>query len=196
MTTSYVDRRELRTLIVVAVFVAAIVALVWNWNSTQTSSAAFADREVFDRNHLGAGTVDIALGDDTVGFTALDMAAGDVATGQLELLNSGTFALRYTLSASTDDGVLGDVLELRAWLGSSGCGESPPVEAQVWLPLVDGAPIASDARGPTAGQLTPGASDVLCLAAGLPLSLPNSMQGKGLDLTLSVHASHDIGGES
>jgi hypothetical protein len=37
---------------------------------------------------------------------------------------------------------------------------------------------------------------MLCLAGSLPLSAPNSIQGSRLDLNLTVHAEHDIGGES
>jgi hypothetical protein len=194
MTATDFDRRWALSGLLLALFLGALGVLAWTWTATQRSSAAFADSEVFSGNHLGAGTVDISIGDDTVRFAAVNMAAGDVATGQLDLINGGTLPLRFTLSASIDGSQLGDVLELVAWTGAATCPPAPPASAGRWWPL--GAPPPEPEAGrvetPTSGRLAPGESSLLCMRAELPMSAPSSVQGQRLDLLLTVDAEHDI----
>ena len=194
MTTTDFDRRWALSGLLLALFLGALGVLAWTWTATERSSAAFADSEVFSGNHLGAGTVDISIGDDTVRFAAVNMAAGDVATGQLDLINGGTLPFRFTLSASTDGSQLGDVLELVAWTGAATCTPAPPTSAARWWPL--GASSLDPETGrlatPTSGALAPGASSLLCMRAELPLSAPSSVQGQRLDLLVTVDAEHDV----
>ncbi len=194
MTTTDIDRRWALSGLLLALFLGALGVLAWTWTTTQRSSAAFADSEVFSGNHLGAGTVDISIGDDTVRFAAVNMAAGDVATGQLGLINRGTLPLRFTLSASTDGNRLGDVLELVAWTGAATCASAPPTSADRWWPLRATSPDleTGGAETPRSGGLAPGESSLLCMRAELPLSAPSSVQGQRLDLLVTVDAEHDI----
>lgn len=194
MTATDFDRRWALSGLLLALFLGALGVLAWTWTATQRSSAAFADSEVFSGNHLGAGTVDISIGDDTLRFAAANMAAGDVVTGRLEVLNSGTFPFRFTLSASTDGGPLGDVLELVAWTGTPTCGVAPPGSAARWWPLRATSPDPETGRvaTPTSGALAPGESSLLCMRAELPLSAPSSVQGQRLDVFLTVDAEHDV----
>jgi hypothetical protein len=173
-------------------FAGSLGMLTWTWTTIQSSSANFADTEQFAGNRLGAGTVDIAVGDDTVGFAAVNMAAGDVATGHLEVSNGGTLPLRFVLSASTGGGPLDDVLELVAWTGTSSCPSIPPDSADRWLPLTAASPESDVSATPASGELGPGESSLLCMRAVLPLSAPNSIQGQRFDMVLRVDAEHDI----
>lgn len=188
--------------VVLALLVAALVALGWTWITLERSSASFADREVFAGNHLGAGTVDIAVGDDTIGFAAANMAAGDVATGRLEVVNGGTLPVRFVLSASSNGGPLLDVLEVVAWRGTQGCASAPPESAPRWHPLQEPVPdLDSPASDPPsdpppgsslAHRLAPGETSLLCLRGELPLTASSAAQGQRLDLLLTVTAVHDI----
>ncbi len=175
--------------LVVVVFVAAAGTLTWSWSSLRSTSAAFADHEVVSGNRLGAGTLDIAAGDDTVLFTATNLAAGDRATGQLVLENRGTLPLVYSLSATATAGPLRTALDIVAWNGASPCPASPPSGSPIWRPLVDGAR-ASEPR-PTDGRLAPGASRLLCMAATLPIDASSDAQGQRLDMLIGVFAEHD-----
>lgn len=201
MTEARLSRRRSRSGFVMVLFVAAAGVLFWTWTSIHRSSAAFADQETFAGNHLGTGTVDVEVGAETVRFEAENMAAGDVATGQLQLLNSGSFPIRYTLSVTTAGGPLGDVLELAAWTGAPGCTDEPPTGSAIWRPAlgdswaadrVAAAPLA--AAEPQGARLAPDDSRLLCMRALLPLSAPSSVQGERLDLVITVTAEHDVDG--
>jgi hypothetical protein len=180
---------------VVVCFAMAALTLAWLWGAMQGSSASFADQETIAGNRLGAGTVDVAAGDDTVVFAATDMAAGDVAAGQLEIVNRGTLPFTYSLAATVGDGPLLDVLDLVAWAGDSTCrGDAPPSSAESWRPLVEplGTLGAARGSGPTIGRLAPGESTLVCLRAELPLSAPNRYQGERVAMVIAVDAEHDV----
>ncbi len=185
------ERRAVSSLAVLALFAAATGFLAWSWATVQTSSANFGDQEVFDRNHLGAGTIDIALGSDTVKFDVVDLAPGDVRAGRLELTNQGTFPLRYTVSASSTGGPLADVIEVALWLrtGANCAQQVPPAGADTWRRpgRLATAPII-----PTARSLAPGESDVVCMLGRLPLSASSSVQGQQLELRVVASAEHDL----
>lgn len=186
---------------VVAAVLALLLLLVlavplWLWWSSTQSSASFADSEVLDNNHLGAGTLDIAVGDRSIAFAAENMAPGDVASGQLVLENVGSLPLHYWVRASTSGGPLVEWLsfDVRETTG-------------ICRPTVSGTPLASGVSlaGPGAvllgrvpgtstgaqRSLAPGESDTLCLIATLPLTAPNSVQGQRLDVDLVVQAEQD-----
>lgn len=183
------ERRTRTSLLVLSLFAAAIASLMWAWASVQTSSANFGDQETVDGNHLGTGTVDIALGDGTVKFDVASMAAGDIESGQLELTNAGTFPLRYSVTASTGGGPLAGVVEVSVWLRTSAtCADRVPPTG-TWV-RPDG--LAGSPGAPSARALAPGESDVLCMLGRLPLSAPSSVQGQQLDLNVLVTAEHDL----
>lgn len=183
--------RSVWSFAVVVVFIAAAGLLVWTWLEIDRSSASFADREEFGTNRLGAGTVDVAFGDGTVAFAAVNMAPGDVADGRLELVNRGTLAFRYSLSSTVGEGPLLSVLDLTAWRGDGTCADLPPADAIQWRPLVDESG-RSGVSSPTVGRLAVGASQLLCLSARLPISAANRFQGERLQFMISVTAVHDV----
>lgn len=193
MTPDTTIRRWAWSGFVLALFTLALGVLAWTWIAMQSSSATFADSEVFADNHLGAGTVDVSIGADTAAFAAVNMAAGDVATGRLEVVNNGTLPFRFVLSAATDGGPLGELLDLVAWTGTPGCGTNPPSAVVLWRPLqVAPTPETIRAPRPASGALAPGESSLLCMRGELPVSAPSSVQGQRLDLHLTVSAEHDV----
>lgn len=185
-------RRWAWTALVLALLVGASGAMAWSWASMQRSSAAFADSEVLSGNHLGTGIVDVAVGDRTVPFAAVNMAAGDVATGTLEVVNGGTLPLVFDVTAVSNGGPLLDLLDVVAWhAATSSCAAAPSTADATWRPLAD--VTEPTAAPPTAAQrLAPGASSLLCLRAELPLTASSAVQGQRLDLLLTVAAVHDV----
>ena len=194
MNANELVRRWAWSGLVLVLFAAAVGVLGWTWTGAKSLSAAFADTETFGVNRLGAGTVDIAVGDRTIGFAAVNMAAGDVATGQLEVVNGGSLPLRFVVSASSNGGPLSNVIELVAWRGSSECASAPPRSAARWRPLIDPVPgaNASPSGPPTAGRLAPQETSLICMRGELPRSAANSVQGQRLDLLITVTAVHDL----
>ena len=186
--------RILRTCGVLAVFVVAVASLSWLWFESTSSTASFGDAEVFDGNRLGAGTVDIATGGGTANFSVQDMVAGDVAAGRLELINQGSLPLRYEITPAGSQNALGRELTIVAWNTPTDCGDQPPTAGRVWDPTAE--PVASepalDGDHPASGALRAGERQLVCMAATLPLSAPNTLQGQRYDLELHVVAEHDL----
>lgn len=181
-------RRE-RVALVVASFVLALIGLAWFWLTLQPSAASFSDEEVIDGNRLGAGTLDISIGDETVRFAASNMAAGDQATGQLLLENSGSLPLTYTLTSFATDSPLRTALDIVAWRSVGACTANPPATAELWQPLL----AAEDANAAAVSSaLAVGESQQICMSARLPIDVGPSAQGQRLDLLIGVNAMHDV----
>ena len=173
----------------VAVFVVALAVLGWSWTTWQGSSATFSDVERIEGNRLGAGRLDVGVGRATAAFSATGLAAGDSASGRLEIDNTGTLPLTYTLRAATAGGPLAEVLVVRAWNGAGSCPTDVPGGAPTWDVLADGEGITTS---PGTGDLAVGEARLVCLRADLPLDATSDVQGRRLDLVLGVDAVHDV----
>ncbi|NND74489.1 MAG: hypothetical protein HKN44_05735 [Ilumatobacter sp.] len=181
-------RRKLSSLAIVVAFLMGLGTLTWTWTNVRTTSANFGDRETLDRNHLGAGTLDVAVGANTVSFDVIDMAAGDLQDGRLEVTNSGSLPLRYAVSAGSSGGPLAAVIELALWLDDgSTCASQPPATA--WFHPTGQTVVALSG---TPRALAPGQSEMLCMLGRLPLSAPSSAQGRELALNIVITAEHDL----
>lgn len=183
------DPRSERIALVVAAFVLALIGLAWFWLSLEPSAASFSDREVVDGNRLGAGTLDISIGDETVRFAASNMAAGDRATGQLLLENSGSLPLTYTLTSFATDTPLRNSLDIVAWATDGPCTTNSPTSSALWRPLA--APGKTNATA-VSGALGVGESQLICMSATLPIDAGSSSQGQRMDLLIGVNAIHDL----
>lgn len=193
---------HLRTRHVVAVLCLLLLAVALPlglWWRASTSSAAFADSEVLENNHLGAATLDIELGDATAGLSAQNLAPGDRVSGQIELVNAGTLPLRYWVTATTSGGALADWLSLDIWETSTICNPDQPGQAlrsdiafETGTTLLIGQPTSG---GEDDRRLQPGGAHRLCLVTTLPLTAPNDLQGQRLDVDLLIAAEHDLEGE-
>ena len=184
------DRLSMRSMIAPAVaLVAALAVLGWSWSSWQSSSASFADSERISGNYLGAGRVEVGVGRATAQFRATGLAAGDSATGRLEVTNDGTLPLVYSLRAASGGGPLASELQVRAWNGSGSCDATVPAGAATWDVLGD--PDGNDSP-PATGRLGVGESRLVCLFADLPIDATSEVQGRRLDLVLGIDAVHDV----
>lgn len=181
-------RRE-RIALVIASFVLALIGLAWFWLTLQPSSASFSDQEVLAGNRLGAGTLDISIGNETVRFAVSNMAAGDRATGQLQVENNGTLPLTFTLTSFATATPLRDALDIVAWSVDGACTAVPPGSAELWRPL--GGPDTSNPLA-VSGALAVGDSQLICMSAQLPIDIGPSAQGQRMDLLIGVNAIHDI----
>lgn len=174
----------------------------------RTSSASFADSEVFSANRLGAAVLDIEVeaapsGSGADGgvvdrheglFSATNLAPGDRISGQLAMTNAGDLPLRYGLSAIGEGGRLGQWLRFEVWAGTGTCAPDQPAprvidDVQIGSTPV---PLVDLVRDDSANVLRPGDSFLWCIGALLPLDTPNAAQGQSLDLTLLVTAEHLI----
>lgn len=160
--------------------------------------AAFGDNELIGLNQLGAATVDVAVGPNTVGFDVAAMAPGDRFSGTLELENEGTLPVRYAIEAERAAGseALLSVLEWRIWPASGGaaCATSPVGT------LFEGVMTSVDVTGsPAVGQddgdrlIQPGDIDRLCVDVQLSIDTPNSFQGSAAVVELIVLAEQAPG---
>ena len=200
MTADTLPHRPSRRLVAAVAALCALLAVsvplvVW-WVSDR-SSATFADSEVLDANHLGAATLDLEVGNEIAGFTAENLAPGDEVSGQLVLTNAGTLPLRYGATAVSSGGVLADWLRFELWPTTGICGPGQTGERIVDDLLLPTTPITLLELSAGAGSrffqlLPPGESATLCLGASLPLSAPNEVQGRRLEVTLTLVAEHAI----
>jgi hypothetical protein len=187
-----------RILLTAAILLLVIITPVILWLVTTRSNAAFADSEVLEANHLGAGRLDLGIGAETVTFQAHNLAPGDLVSGQLELINNGTLPLVLELSGTSDGDALSEWLRFDLWKTSTQCEPG-----DIGTRFTDDAVLsteptiligASDTTNVV--RLAPAEGSIFCLGAQLSLDSPNFVQGRQTDLTLLVNATHDIEAES
>ena len=191
------DRRKLIAIALVLLMVVSTPALLW-WRGSR-STAAFADSEVLETNHLGAGTLDLEIGPETVTFHATNLAPGDVVTGQLELISVGTLPLTFVVSARSDGGILAQWLRFGLWQSNAICRPDQVgslIATDVLLTpdstILAGSPGAGS-NG--ASSLAPGETSRFCLGARLPIDAPNDVQGQSAAVDVVVDAVHDLEAE-
>ena len=190
------SRRLVAAIAAVVALIGVSVPLVLWWVSDR-SSATFADSEVLDSNYLGAATLDLEGGVDNAAVAAENLAPGDSVSGQLELTNAGSLPLRFGLSAFADGSILGDWLLFELWPGSGVCSPGQPGERIASNVLLSPTPtvlleVSALAAGSSPQLLLPGESATLCLGASLPLSAPNEVQGRRLEVTITMVAEHAV----
>ena len=176
-----------------------VSAPVLLWYQSARSSAAFADSEVLATNHLGAGILDLEVGEETVTFEANNLAPGDIVSGQLELVNAGTLPILFEVAASSDGDLLADWLRFDLWQSSSMCSPEdtdPPFVSDVVLTrspaVLFGSSVGTDSLD---AQLAVGENAIFCLGSQLLLDAPNNVQGHRTEIDLVVYAVHDIEAE-
>ena len=99
-------KHQLKLATIALLLLIIVLAPVFLWYQSQRSSAAFADSEVLATNHLGAGVLDLAVGEKTLTFEANNLAPGDTVSGQLELVNAGTLPIVLEVAANSDGDLL------------------------------------------------------------------------------------------
>lgn len=201
MITSLDSERRRVTIVAVALLLLLVVSTpLLLWFNSSRSSAAFADSEVLATNHLGAGTLDLEIGEKTMTFDAKNLAPGDTVSGHLELVNAGTLPIVLEISGTSDDDLLASWLRFDLWQTASTCSPAdldPRFASDLVLtsrPTV----LLNVAQQPSAdhARLAVGQSAVFCLGARLLLEAPNDVQGRRTEIDLAIHAIHDIEAEN
>ena len=173
-----------------------VSAPVLLWYQSARSSAAFADSEVLATNHLGAGVLDLEVGDETLTFKANNLAPGDSVSGQLELVNAGTLPIVLEVAANSDGDLLADWLRFDLWKSSSVCSPADTEPRFVSNVILTGSPTVlfgfPAGTGSHDGRLAAGESAIFCLGSQLLLDAPNEVQGRRTEIDLVVYAVHDI----
>lgn len=193
------ERRRLLAVVGVLVALLAIGLPLALFVVADGTDARVADRADIGTNRLGAATLDLEVGDVETTLGATDLAPGDVVVGQVQLINAGSLPLHYSGRMLTDDGTLARFLQFDVWVTTSGC-ELEPVDAAAQLAMnlqlaTDDALLFGDpASGRQEGdrRLAPGATELLCVRARLPLTAGNAAQNTQLDVRLVFDAEHDI----
>ncbi len=181
-------RRSAAIAVAMAIVLAAVGVPLTLWLAADRSDAAFADREVIDGNRLGAGTVDLDVGEAASQLGARNLAPGDVVTGEVVLRNAGTLPLIVSVDASIEGEALGAWLRFDVWSTSGRCAAAPPATRSLALSGVP-APVVGGEQAP---RLAPDAEVRVCVQAALPLSTPNDVQDRELTLDLRFLAEHDV----
>lgn len=160
------------------------------WTDESTATATFT-----------AGTLDLKLKEmpngalaDSVGITSLNMTnmyPGVSKAGLVQVSNSGSVPLSYTLTSSAiaggTGGSLGTSLQVGVHSGATVTG-TPPAESCSGGTSVGGpASLASlSVTGPT--TLAPANTEILCLVVSMPLDADTSLQGKSATATFTFNA--------
>jgi spore coat-associated protein N len=179
-----------------------------------TTSALLTDSGQVSGNTLSTGNVDIAAAPATSVLTAPSMAPGDVVAAPLTVTNSGSAALRYSMSSVTTEDLLasGVQFEVRTGVAAGSCTTAAAAAnttggTRVYGPAALGSTggtriIGDPAQGaqtPTNGgvasadrTMVKGASEVLCLIVRLPTSAPNTLASKSTAATFTLNAEQTI----
>ena len=182
------ESRRRRSLLGVLLLI-ALAAPIAVWVSVQPAQSAFTDVEEVGENRLGAGRLDLEVGESSILLSADNIAPGDVIDGRLELKNAGDLSLEYSIVATVEGSDLAPWLTW--WLTdpvgvdcASGRAITPPTV------IADGTSmnLLGSARGPR--LVAAGALDPLCLVAELRLDAPNSVQGRSVGVELDITAQH------
>ncbi len=199
-TTRSEQRKHQMSLTAIALLLLIIVlAPLLLWYQSARSSAAFADSEVLATNRLGAGVLDLEVGQTTVAFEANNLAPGDVVSGQLELVNAGTLPILLEVAANSDGDLLAEWMRFELWKSGSVCS---PDDADARFisdvvltrspAVLFGSSVGTDSMDV---QLAVGENAIFCLGSQLLLDAPNEVQGRRAEIDLVVVAVHDIEAE-
>ncbi len=160
---------------------------------TMSSLALFTDSEDVTGNAFTTGTVDLTATPATAVVTAANMAPGDQVTNDLDVANSGTLELRYSMTSTASEDVLAAELVFTVKEGVTTCDDAN------WA--ADGTTLYSGPLGSTGGTLAigdptqgtqagdrvlaAGANEALCFNVTLPLSAGSNAEGRSTSATFT-----------
>ena len=161
-----------------------------------TSLALFTDSEVIADNTFTTGTLDIAASPVSAVVAMTGMVPGDDVTAPLAVANNGSLDFRYSMTSTTTEDVLADLLRLTVKTGVTGCDDigwsadgtvvyDGTLGASVTQPVLGSRSPGAD---PGDRELAPGESEELCLRVALPLSVTNEAQGLSTEATFTLDA--------
>ena len=159
--------------------------------ATASSLALFTDAKTVTANTFTAGTIVLGVSPVTALLTAGTLMPGDNINGTLVMSNSGTGALRYSMtSASTNaDGkaLAGQMTLAVKTLGTS-CAAFDGTS--LYSGALGSALLGNPVAGADAGDraLAAGVSETLCFRASLPGATGNAFQGATTTTTFTFAA--------
>jgi hypothetical protein len=160
-------------------------------------SALYTDVTSIPANTFTIGTLDISSSPTSAAITAASMSLGTTTVSSLQVLNSGSLALRYAIRSTTTENVLASQLDLTVKSGVSSCttsgfGSSGTVlygpgdlGSTTGLALV-----GSSVQGAQAGDrtLAAAANETLCLQVSLPSNAGPISQNLSTTATIDLIA--------
>ncbi len=156
--------------------------------------AAWTDSVSVSGTTLSSGTIDLKVdnSDTVTTFTALSLAAmvpGNTSAGVLTVKNAGTAPLRYSVDATATNGDgkgLGAALVVKVTADAVTTGSAPAVTCAGSALASTGTTFSTNLVSSAAPRLlAAGASETLCLQAGLSLSAVTGLQGATTSVSLA-----------
>jgi spore coat-associated protein N len=180
---------------------AAVGLAVVSITAGATSLALFTSTASADANAFSTGTVTIGTTPTTALVTLAGMAPGDQVTAPITVSNSGTLALRYSVSSSATNADvptpkgLKDQLVMTVRSGVTTCTNAAYAAdgTQLYSGDLDSAAgklVGDPASGNDSGDraLAASTSEVLCFHVGLPSGSGNGFQNAATTATLTFDA--------
>lgn len=204
------SRRARLTVITVLALLVVVAPMALIALGADRGSASFGDTEQLGVNRLASATVDIAASPATAALRAENLAPGDTVAGEVELTNAGTIPLHYAVRL---EGSVDDVLvPWLAWSFTFREAGQPCPQGDAWRDVgpsdrtdVSAADLVAGGTGltgdPTPGLdpgdriLVVGAVERLCVAATLPVGVPNDAQAASARLVVRVDAEQLVSEE-
>jgi hypothetical protein len=149
------------------------------------SGAFFTDSASIDNNTFSFGTVALSTNPTTSLFNMTGVLPGDSKVGTLNVKNDGTMQMRYAMSDTVTDAVIGSTFKMTVKSGVADCtaagfAGSGTVVYDGILGSTTGTKVLGDkAVGQQAGDrvVNAGATDALCVLVSTPTTVDNSVQG-------------------
>ena len=169
------------------------------------SGAIFTNTQTVAGNSFTAGSVQLATTPNTSAFSVTNMAPGDVVYKNVNVANTGSLALRYSLTdnldASGNTGLAAGAtplqMAIKTGLTAAQCNAETGTGDSTWTSgssvytgaiAPNGASAANIIGDPTTGQqsgdraLAAGANEDLCVQVTLPFAADNTYQGKAANV--------------
>lgn len=159
------------------------------WAFTQ---AVFSDTETVTGNTFTTQTIDLGLSATSALLSLTTMLPGDKVTAPLTISNSGSGALRYAMSSSATNAVLGAGLSGKIKTGVLACTNDGfgLTGTEVTSGAANTLGFGSSSQGAQTGDrsLAAAANETLCFQVELPISAENTLQGLSSTLTFTFNA--------
>jgi hypothetical protein len=159
--------------------------------ATASSLALFTSQTTNTGNAFTAGTIVLGTSPATALLTASALMPGDTINGTLVVSNTGTGALRYSMSSSStnaDGKGLAPQMTLAVKTLGTSCAAFDGTS--IYSGTLAAAAFGSPTAGAQAGDrsLAAAATETLCFRSALDISTPNAFQGAATTTTFTFDA--------
>lgn len=172
----------------------ALAALAMTITGVMTSGALFTDSKTVTNNVFSTGTVALTAA-KPVNLSASGLAPGDVTFGYINVTNTGSLAMRYSIQNSLVTNTNGVASHLNIQMKKTTQANCTVAGFAAGTALINStlgasALLGNPAAGAHAGDqtLAAGATDGLCFRIELLTSAPNTVQNSSANSTLTFSA--------